>query len=177
MLIRTGSERMAIRPVATWPCSWACSRRKETGPGQKEARLVQAVVSDSGPIDLLYQFQHDRLRRVVRDFLGGPPEGERVAAYQSASPLNQITPSTPPLLLIYGVADDQVPVETADQFVITLARAGLKDVSYYRLAFVDHCPYSLVRLPGLKAVVDEFFLRTLMHPESTRQVKRANGPP
>src|SRR5262249_46258830 len=135
--------------------------------------LVQAVVSDSGPIDLLYQDQHDRLRRVVRDFLGGPPEGGRLVAYQKASPLHHVAPGTPPLLLIYGVSDEQVPVETADQFVVALGRAGLKDVSYYRLAYVDHCPHSLVRVPGLCPVVEEFFLRTLMHPRTATEVRRA----
>ena len=37
---------------------------------------------------------------------------------QAASPAQQITPYTPPLLLVYGGADEQVPVETADQFVL-----------------------------------------------------------
>ena len=59
----------------------------------------------------------------------------------------------------------QVPVDTADRFVLALGKAGLKDVSYYRLAKVDHCPYSLIRVPGLRGVVDEFFARTL-HLES-----------
>src|SRR5205823_3254081 len=96
--------------------------------------------------------------------------------YKRASPLERITPDTPPLLLIYGGADDQVPVETADRFVAALGRAGLKDVSYYRLAYVDHCPHSLVRLPGLRPVVNEFFLRTLMHPETAQEVQRAARP-
>jgi acetyl esterase/lipase len=142
------------------------------GPYQKESSFVQAVVSDSGPIDLLFQYQHGTLRRVVGQFLGGPPEGERVAVYKKASPLHQITPNTAPLLLIYGGADAQVPVETADQFVVALGRAGLKDVSYHRLAYVDHCPHSLVRVPTLQPVVNEFFLRTLLHPETAQQIKR-----
>jgi hypothetical protein len=45
-------------------------------------------------------------------------------------------------------------------------------VSYYRLAYVDHCPHSLIRVPAMRTVVDEFFLRTLMHPETARDVKR-----
>ena len=45
-------------------------------------------------------------------------------------------------------------------------------MSYYRLAYVDHCPHSLVRVPGLRPVVDDFFVRTLMHPETARQVIR-----
>jgi hypothetical protein len=64
--------------------------------------------------------------------------------------------------LIYGVDDAQVPVETADRFVLALGRAGLKDVSYHRLARIDHCPYSLIRVPTLRPVVNNFFVRTLM---------------
>ena len=114
------------------------------GPHQDESSLVQAVASDSGPIDLQYQFQHDQLKEVVAQFLGGSPEGERAVVYRKASPLHQIGPDTPPLLLLYGGADSQVPIQTADEFVVALGRASLKDVTYYRLAFVDHCPHSLV---------------------------------
>jgi len=147
------------------------------GPHQDQSSRVQAAVSDSGPIDLLYQYRHPRLRRVVGQFMGGPPEGKRAAVYKKASPLHRIAPDTPALLLIYGAADEQVPVETADQFVLALGRAGLEDVSYYRLAYVGHCPHSLVRLPALRLVVNEFFLRTLMHPETARQIKRTAKPP
>jgi acetyl esterase/lipase len=132
------------------------------GPYQDQSSLVQAVVSDSGPIDLVEQYRSGALRQVCTRFLGGPPEGERLTAYRMASPADRIGPRTPPLLLIYGVADGQVPVETADRFVLALGRAGLKDVSYYRLARVDHCPYSLIRVPGLRPVVDAFLVRTMM---------------
>jgi len=128
-----------------------------------QSSLVQAVVSDSGPIDLVEQYQSGVLRQVCGKFMGGPPEGERVAAYKRASPSEHISTSAriPPLLLIYGADDAQVPVETADRFVLALGKAGAKDVSYYRLAKVDHCPYSLIRVPMLRPVVDEFFVRTL----------------
>jgi len=141
-------------------------------PDEKQSSRVQAVVSDSGPLDLLYQFQHNQLQEVVRRFMGGPPEKERTAAYKKASPSFQIAADSPPLLLIYGGADGQVPIETADQFVIALDRAGLKDVTYYRLAYVDHCPYSLIRVPIMQTAVNEFFLRTLAHPETAQQIRR-----
>jgi acetyl esterase/lipase len=142
------------------------------GPHQNESSLVQAVVSDSGPLDLPRQYRDGPLRSVIGAFLGGPPEGERTAVYAQASPAHLALRAAPPLLLIYGGADEQVPVETADDFVAALGRAGLKDVSYYRLAYVDHCPYSLVRAPSLRSVVNDFFVRTLLHPETARQVKR-----
>jgi acetyl esterase/lipase len=138
------------------------------GPYQDQSSLVQAVVSDSGPIDLFDQHHRGALRQVVERFMGGPPEGDRAAVYRRASPVDQINPRTPPLLLIYGVEDGQVPVETADRFVLALGRAGLKDVSYHRLARIDHCPYSLIRVPTLRPVVDAFFLRTLTPAEATR---------
>jgi acetyl esterase/lipase len=136
------------------------------GPFQDQLSSVQAVASDSGPIDLIDQYRRGALREVCLRFMGGPPEGARAAAYRRASPSEQINPSTPPLLLIYGVADEQVPVESADRFVLALGRAGLKDVSYYRLARVGHCPHSLIRVPAMRAVVNEFFVRTLMATEA-----------
>jgi acetyl esterase/lipase len=142
------------------------------GPFQDQSSSVQAVASDSGPIDLVEQHRSGALREVCARFMGGPPEGERADAYNRASPLHRVAAGVPPLLLIYGVEDAQVPVEMADRFVLALAKAGLRDVSYYRLARVDHCPYSLIRIPALRPIVDEFFLRTLMHAESHREVDR-----
>lgn len=70
----------------------------------------------------------------------------------------------PPLLLIYGVDDNLVSVEITDRFVAALDQAGLKDVSYHRLARVCHCPHSLIRVPWVVPLVDEFFVRTLKPP-------------
>jgi dipeptidyl aminopeptidase/acylaminoacyl peptidase len=142
------------------------------GPYQDESSLVQAAASDSGPIDLIHQARDSQIHEVVRRFLGGPPEGARVAAYRQASPSDHIKASTPPLLLIYGVSDLQVPIVTTDAFVLALGKAGAADITYYRLAYVDHCPHSLVAIPEMQKVVDAFFLRTLMHPETAREVRR-----
>ena len=48
-------------------------------------------------------------------------------------------------------------------------------VDFAKLGFVDHCPHSLVGIPELPKVVDEFFLRTLMHPATAREVRRRKG--
>ena len=134
------------------------------GPWKEFSSEIHAAVSDSGPIDLVAQHEHGTLRRVVEQFLGGPPEGDRLALYRQASPTNHIHSQVPPLLLIYGVDDNQVPVEVADRFVTALDRSGLKDVSYHRLARVGHCPHSLIRVPWVTPVVNEFFMRTLKSP-------------
>jgi acetyl esterase/lipase len=142
------------------------------GPFRDQSSAVQAVVSDSGPVDLIYQIEQNRLKGVVSKFMGGGPEGERTALYKKASPIHQIGKDAAPMLLIYGGADEQVPVESADSFIAALDRAGLKDVTYHRLAYVDHCPHSLVRIPWLKMVVNEFFVRTLLNPKTALEIKR-----
>lgn len=142
------------------------------GPYQEQPSLVQAAVSDSGPLDLVYQQRESQIQEVVKRFLGGPAEGERVATYRKASPSRYVKRDTPPLLLIYGVSDLQIPIVTADEFVLALAKAGAEDVTYYRLAYVDHCPHSLVAIPELQKVIDDFFVRTLLHPETAREVRR-----
>ncbi|MDB5390773.1 MAG: hypothetical protein JWM11_6419 [Planctomycetaceae bacterium] len=142
------------------------------GPYQEESGFVQAAASDSGPIDMIHQARDSHVSGVVKTFLGGPAEGDRLAAYKQASPLHYVKAGTPPLLLIYGVSDLQVPIVTADEFVLALGKAGVEDVTYHRLAYVDHCPHSLVAIPGLQKTIDEFFLRTLMHPETAKDVKR-----
>lgn len=127
----------------------------------EQSSVVQAVVSDSGPIDLVHQYEHNQVRYAVNAFLAGPPDGERLKNYKLASPRSYVSPQTPPLLLIYGGNDEQVGVETADEFVTALNKAGAKDISYHRFGLTGHCPHSLVRVPTLPPIVNEFFQRTL----------------
>jgi acetyl esterase/lipase len=131
-------------------------------PYSRESSGVQAAVSDSGPIDLIHQAREGAIQTVVRRFMGGPPDEPRVAEYRRASPSEYVAAKGPPMLLIYGEADEQVDVKVADRFVAALSQAGRKDVTYIRLAGVGHCPHSLVRIPYLRQVVNDFFIRTLM---------------
>jgi acetyl esterase/lipase len=122
---------------------------------------VRAAASDSGPLDLVYSHQHNQLPVAIEKFLGGPPSAGRLADYTRASPASHVSQKVPPLLLIYGAQDEQVDVRTADDFVAALGRAGARDVSYIRLADAGHCPHSMVRVPYLQKLVEDFFVRTL----------------
>ena len=66
------------------------------GPYRDESSLVQAVVSDSGPIDLLDQYRRGALRQVVERFMGGPPEGDRSPRTGGRRPPIRSTPGHPP---------------------------------------------------------------------------------
>ena len=110
------------------------------GPYQQESSLVQAAISDSGPIDLIHQACNSQIQEVVKRFLGGPPDDMRTSLYKKASPLHQIKANAPALLLIYGASDLQVPIVTADEFVLALGKAGAADVTYHRLVDVRPLP-------------------------------------
>ena len=60
------------------------------GPLPVESSRVQAVVSDSGPLDLLAEHKNGTIKRVIERFLGGPPAGARLAEYRRASPINHL---------------------------------------------------------------------------------------
>ena len=122
---------------------------------------MQAAVSDSGPIDLAADYRRGTLREVICRFMGGPPDGDRAARYEHASPRHYVAAQGPPLFLIYGEADAQVGVETADRYVAALSAAGRHDLTYLRLAHVEHCPHSIQCVPYVTDAVDQFFLRTL----------------
>jgi acetyl esterase/lipase len=132
------------------------------GPYQEHSSMVQAVISDSGPVDLDFRKPENKgLALVTMKFLAGGSETlpERI---RKASPVSYINTPAPPLLLIYGTADAQVTVGPVDNFVLALHKGGQKDLTYLRLGLVDHCPYSLVKVESLYRIVDEFLIRTLM---------------
>lgn len=131
------------------------------GPHLDQSSRVQAVCSDSGPIDLIHQHERNQIRGVIELFLAGPPEGTRIDDYRKASPVTYVSSKLPPMLLIYGEDDEQVGVETADRFVTLLQQAGQQDVTYLRLGRVDHCPYSLKGIACVPPLVNDFFVRTL----------------
>src|SRR5262249_51528022 len=85
------------------------------GPYQEHSSMVQAVISDSGPVDLdLRKPENKGLAKVMAQFLAGPNETlpERIG---KASPMSYVKEPLPPMLLIYGTVDAQVTVGPVDE--------------------------------------------------------------
>ena len=97
------------------------------GPCQDQSSMVQAVVSDSGPVDLdLRKPENGGLAKVMSQFLAGPEEtlAERI---RKASPASYVREALPPMLLIYGTADSQVAVGPVGNNLNTFFRDALAD--------------------------------------------------
>jgi dipeptidyl aminopeptidase/acylaminoacyl peptidase len=126
--------------------------------------MVQAVVSDAGPVDLEFFYRFLKDKQIVVQFLAGPQEsfGERL---KKASPMTYVSPTVPPVMILEGCADPYVSPEETDAFVAKLQKTGARDVTYLRLGKVGHSPHSIARVPYLKEAVVDFFSRTLTPPQ------------
>jgi acetyl esterase/lipase len=108
---------------------------------------IRGVVSVYGPTDL--KFGYDRpaakglidTRGVLETYLGGSP-AKADDAYFAASPINFVTASAPPTLLIHGLHDAHVSPEESERLEAKLAQARVKNL-FLRLPWATHaCDWS-----------------------------------
>jgi len=83
----------------------------ETGSG------IRAVVAGAAPTDLTYYGRGD----LIRNFLGGSPE-EVPVRYHEASPVNHVSPSSPPVFLYHGEKDTLVNPDHSREMLVELEK-------------------------------------------------------
>jgi len=148
------------------------------GPWRDQTSDVSAVASDSGVVNLDQTLAGNKtLQRVFNDFLGGmPPDKTKVRAASPASYAARAA-RLPPLLMLYGTADRQVPIDLTDSFVKALRANDHPDLTYVRYEGVDHCPWWLqleqshvAAAKGSRVQIESFFDRTLksVHQEPSK---------
>ncbi len=101
-------------------------------PDQKEtdnasfSSQVQAVVSLAGPTELsrmYHEASYPGISDALSDLMGGTPE-QVPANYRKASPLYYVTRNAPPILIIQGDNDTEVPYDQATLFVEAMKNLG-----------------------------------------------------
>jgi acetyl esterase/lipase len=97
------------------------------GPGSGISASVSAVISFSSPTDLgtLYA-ESPQAGKAVAQFLGGPPT-TIPQNYVAASPVDQVTHSSAPTLLIHGEDDPLVPAAQSVELADALTAAGVRN--------------------------------------------------
>jgi acetyl esterase/lipase len=94
-----------------------------TGTGVSSS--VEAVVAVSTPTDLTALYREKQFAgSAAAEFLGGSP-GQVPANYIAASPLDQVAPGDPPMLLIHGRQDGVIPVSQSEKVSAALTKAGV----------------------------------------------------
>lgn len=104
----------------------AHSAQSSSLPVNQSSR-VQAVVDFFGPSDLAaIDQQSAHARPAVEQFIGGPPT-QFPASYAAASPVDHVTSSAAPMLILQGSADNVVPMSQSQELAAALSAAGVRN--------------------------------------------------
>lgn len=106
-----------LNPDANYDAS--CPHRNLAG------NRVQGVIAISGAFDLTRSndFSTTTLREIA-NFLGGTASSLPAVA-MAASPVFQISPDDPPVLLVHGTADNVTPLRQSQQMMTALRQGGV----------------------------------------------------
>jgi acetyl esterase/lipase len=103
---------------------------------------IRGVISLYAPTDLQFGYEHPApsglydTRGALEAFLGGPP-AKASDNYYAASPINFVTASSPPTLLIHGLLDGVVKPDESERLESRLRDAGVKHL-FVRLPWATH---------------------------------------
>lgn len=126
-------------------------------------RKIQAIVSDSGILDMVETYKNNLLSKVIENFLGNPLNELSWKLYCDASPRNWLNKNQPSCFLIYGAKDNQVPISQADKYVFDALESGIENLSYLRLENAGHCPLFLEKSTSLAEYTIQFFKKKLFY--------------
>jgi acetyl esterase/lipase len=148
---------------------------------------IRGVVSVYSPTDLRAAYDHPSpralydTRSVLEAYVGGPP-AKADKQYYDASPVNFVSASTPPTLLIHGSRDQMIGIEQSTQLDERLMQAGVKHV-FVKLPWATHgCdksfggPCGQIILYAVERFVDSVTIPPAPSPASGRRSKVAQKP-
>lgn len=142
---------------------------------------IRGVIGLYAPSDMLFGYAHaredDALRspQLMRQYLGGTPEVAR-AAYESASAFLNVSPATPPTLLLHGVNDSLVWYRHSLRLDARLAEAGVPR-AFVALPWATHAFEFNLHGPGgqIGTYAIEWFLQVVTRSEPTSAAVKASG--
>jgi acetyl esterase/lipase len=148
---------------------------------------IRGVVSVYSPSDLRAAYEHPSpaalydTRAVLEAYVGGPP-AKVDQQYHDASPVNFVTASTPPTLLIHGARDQTIAVDQSAQLDQRLLQAGVKHV-FVNMPWATHgCdksfggPCGQITLYAVERFLDSVTLPLAAAPARGRRGKAAQAP-
>lgn len=91
-----------------------------------QSSRVQAVVSFFGPTQLDAEDIPERVKGILKNFIGGTAE-EKADAYRKGSPITYLSPDRviAPMLLLHGTADPLVPPTQSYKMADAMGKAGV----------------------------------------------------
>jgi acetyl esterase/lipase len=126
--MRMASVRNVVYTPPDWPAPMAGDIHRPPGEGVAPAILlihgggppVKAIVAGAAPSNLTYYSEGD----LIRNFLGGTLE-EVPEVFHEASPVNHVTPASPPFFLYHGENDTLVHPDHLREMEVALKANGV----------------------------------------------------
>ena len=94
--------------------------------GLDPANGAKAIVAGGAPTDLSF-WPEGKLTGLL---LGGPVKGNE-KIYREASPVHDVTKSSPPVFIYHGTKDDLVPLEHPEAFIAALRKHDVEHEVYW----------------------------------------------
>lgn len=142
--VRTNAATLGVDPARLTLLGRSAGAQIVTAAAYGESLPgVRAVVALYGCFDLEFVWSirsdKDALNsdKLLRQFLGGPPEGERLELFRSGSAEKLAHAGAPPTLIIHGVLDELVWCRHSERLAGALARVGVPHV-FLRLPWATH---------------------------------------
>ena len=143
---------------------------------------IKGVISIYGPTDLQFGYEHPApaqlfdTRDALSTYLGGSP-ADASDAYFAASPINFVTSSSPPTLLIHGLLDVIVSPDESARLEARLQQAGVKHL-FVKMPWATHgCDRSFGGPCGQIATyaVERFLDGVMVPPAPPEDPKKKGG--
>jgi acetyl esterase/lipase len=148
---------------------------------------IRGVISVYSPTDLRAAYEHPSprglydTRAVLETYVGGPP-ARADQQYRDASPVNFVTASAPPTLLIHGARDQTIAIDQSADLDRRLLQAGVKHV-FVNMPWATHgCdksfggPCGQITLYAVERFLDSVTLPLASTPNRARRGKAAQAP-
>lgn len=129
-----------------------------TGENPEESDAVSCACDWYGPVDFV-TFNSPWASAAWK--LMGKPREEFPEDYKMASPVNYVTPQTPPFLLLHGNADPVVPISQSEEFYEKLTANGV-ETDFYELEGANHADARFYG-PEVQQIIVAFFKKHLMN--------------
>jgi acetyl esterase/lipase len=138
------------------------------GGNADQSSAIQMMICHGTPSDLLMGYEHSvkqseqegpAVRGMLTAFLGGAPD-EVKTIYLDASPVQHVSKTTPPTLLLHGVNDTLVLLEQAEVFSAALEKAAVP-VELVRMEGAGHADFG-TQPEKVFARVGEFLKKYLL---------------
>ncbi len=111
------------------------------GSHRDQSSALQAVVGSGAVGDMLHAAHGNRAKSAYLNMARGLDrnlsESKAKKVMKAASPSSYISKKVPPLLLIHGSGDDVVVIDSTDEFVEAMKKAGA-DLTYLRYEAAGH---------------------------------------